>query len=45
MLPASLNTIFPETMSATYNDSITVVAGEEYKASGFKKAIFWLALQ
>jgi len=36
--PCNLNTIFPETMSGDYTDSIIVVAGEEYKASGFKKA-------
>lgn len=36
--PCNLNTIFPETMSGTYDDSLFVIAGEEYKASGFKKA-------
>jgi len=36
--PCNLNTIFSETMSGTYGDSVIVVAGEEYTANGIKKA-------
>ena len=35
--PCSLNSIFPEKMSESYDDTVQVVAGEEYKASGFKE--------
>jgi len=35
--PCRLNQIFPDKMSEQYDDSVVVVAGEEYKASGFKK--------
>lgn len=35
--PCRLNQIFPEKMSAAYDQPVTTVAGPEYKASGFKK--------
>jgi len=35
--PCKLETIFPEKMSGVYNESVSTVAGKEYKASGFKK--------
>ncbi len=38
--PCKLNSVFPEAMSANYSEPITIKAGEEYNASGFKQLFF-----